>query len=122
MVTTVVLLLMIALATASISFTITTTTIFKWLRDLISPIHPKLHELIHCPWCLGHYIMLGILFVFNDKTLFLDINVVLHYLLNWFALLAIVGVLHHIMLRAYEPIARDELQRQIDLMQKQTEE
>jgi hypothetical protein len=113
---------MISLASSAISFTITTTSMFKWLRELVSPIHHKLEELIHCPWCLGHYILLGILIIFLHKTLFLDINIWLHLIINWFAALALMGICHYILLRAYEPVAKAMVYREIEKLKKENNE
>lgn len=112
------MLVMIAFATTSISFTITTTSMFKWLRELISPVHHKLEELIHCPWCLSHYIALVIMGIFYDKVLFLDINIWLHLILNWFALLCPVGIFHFVFLRAYKPVAEAMFDREMEKLEK----
>lgn len=115
--TSIVMLVLIAFATTSISFTITTTSIFKWLRELISPVHHKLEEVIHCPWCLSHYISLVLLCVFYDKVLFLDLNIWLNLILDWFALLCPVGLFHFVFLRAYKPVAEAMFNREIEKLQ-----
>lgn len=115
------LLVMISLASAAISFTITTTTIFEWLRELISPIHKKIEELIHCPWCLGHYIVLVMLIIFNKQTLFLNVPEFWHYLLNWFACVCLMGIWHYILLRTYKPIAEAMARREILKLHKNKE-
>ncbi len=99
----------------SISFTITVTSIFKWLRELISSIHPKLEELIHCPYCLSHYITILLLIICNYRYLFTK-YIVVNYILTTFCIVGIVSVLHYIVLRAYEPIAKQMMQRHIDKM------
>ena len=116
-------LLLIALVTASISFTITTTSIFKWFRELVSPLHKKIEELVHCPWCIAHYIALVILFILFDRTVFIEgIPLWVHFILNWFGLLAITGVLHYILLRAYEPVVKELVRREIQNLQKNKKE
>lgn len=111
-----ILLVMISLATAAISFTITTTSIFTWLREWVSPWHHKVEELIHCPWCLSHYISLVILACVYDKTLFLDIPTWIHLAINWFALICLVGIYHFVLLRAYHPVAENMVRRQLTKM------
>jgi len=118
----IIVILMISLASAAISFTITTTTIFLWLRELVSPIHHKLEELIHCPWCLGHYVAATLLIIFNSKTLFIDINPFWHYILNWFTAVCIMGLCHYILLQAYIPIGKAMVDRQIQKLRNQQNE
>jgi len=114
---TIVVLFMIALASASISFTITSTSIFLWLRELIAPVHHKLEELIHCPWCLSHYITLGLLFVFDTNITFTFYNVC-YFILQWFAIQGIIGLLHYVYLRAYEPVAKAMMRRELEKLQR----
>lgn len=91
-----------ALCCAGISFTITTTSIFKFLRDWVSDIHPKLDELIHCPWCFNHYVVLSYLFLTTD---FAESNFV-GFMTAWFTVVCLGGCIHYILLRAYEPVAK----------------
>lgn len=49
-------MIFIALATASISMTITKSNITKKLRELISKGGSWAEELIHCPYCLCHWV------------------------------------------------------------------
>ena len=111
--TQILLLIMIALSTGAISFTITTTSIFIWLRELVSLIHKKLEELIHCPWCLGHYISLAMIIIFRNEIIFLPINFWLHLIINWFSVMCISGLLHYVLLRTYEPVAKAMFNREI---------
>lgn len=113
----ILLLIMIAIASAAISFTITTTSIFEWLRELVSPLHYKLEELIHCPWCLGHYICLIFLLFINKATVFFNINIMVHYILNWFFVVGVMGICHFVLLKAYQPIAKMMAERMIKKMQ-----
>lgn len=108
------ILLLVALATASMSYTITQTSIFKGLRELISKINPFFEDLVHCPWCLGHYISLVWLFIFHKQIIFYDVNVILHFIFDWFVVMGIVGLLLYILLRALAPIAESLLKRQLD--------
>lgn len=117
----IILMLMISLASAAISFTITTTSIFKWLRELISPIHHKFEELIHCPWCLSHYITLTSLFFLFYDTVCFDINLLVHFILNFFFIQGVIGLIHYVLLRAYEPVAKAMVSRELKkLKQKRT--
>ncbi len=107
-------LIVIALTCAAISFTITTTSIFAWFRDIVSKIHPKIEELIHCPWCLNHYVVLGVLPTAIKKLQIEDINSVYNFIIFWFATVCIGGLIHYVLLRAYEPVAKTMLQRKIN--------
>ena len=109
------LVVMVSLASAAISFTITTTSIFKWLRELISPIHHKFEELIHCPWCLSHYVSLVLVIVFLREF------PIIYMILLWFAIQGLVGLFHYVLLRAYEPVARAMAQRMIEKLRKDHE-
>jgi len=101
-------LILIAFATAAVSFTISVTTIFNWLRELVSPISGKVEELIHCPWCLGHYIS------FVGMCFFREYTDVLTFIIEWFAVIALMGVLHYILLIAYTPIAVQMAKREVN--------
>jgi hypothetical protein len=103
-----VTLVVLAFAVASISFTISVTSIFGWLREAVSSIHPKLEELIFCPYCLGHYIALVVLLTTGAyDSVFTDTinNVAVRFLLIWFSVMGMVAVLHAVMLVAYKPVA-----------------
>jgi hypothetical protein len=112
------LLLIISLAVSGISFTISVTSIFKWLRELISPLSHKVEELIHCPWCLSHYVTIFFLLFVYDKTIFLDISFWIHIILNWLAIICVSGLCHYVLLRAYDPVRKEMVQRQIDKLKK----
>src|SRR5690606_8219476 len=81
-----------SLVVASVSFTITVTSIFKWLRELVSSIHPKLEELIHCPYCLSHYIAAFVIW-FTDFYYPLTNSLLVNFLLTLFAIVAIASIL-----------------------------
>ena len=107
-------LLAVSSGAAAISFTITTTSMFEWLRELVSPIHHKIEELIHCPWCLGHWTVFVIMLIAKVPL----IEITDWYLFNWlftaFALMSPVGLIHYVLLRAYEPVAKAMLRRKIN--------
>lgn len=106
-------ILLIAAACASVSFTITVTSIFLWLRELVSPLHHKVEELIHCPWCLNHYIVFATVALTGQTVLISRIWLV-DYFVTSFSVIGIGGVIHFILLRAYEPVSKMMTQRKIN--------
>ena len=98
---TILLLVMISLASAGISFSITQAVMFMGLRRVISKIHPKLDQLIHCPWCTGHYVVLVWISILFRHTLLFEISPLLHFLLNWFTCVSLMGLFHYIILVTY---------------------
>ena len=107
-------ILVVAFVTTSISFTICVTGIFLWLRTLISKLGSKFEELIHCPWCFGHYVALIILLLSNHtRSKLLFNSVFLDFFVYWFCIMTIVGILHYVLLRTYAPIAEAEMFRKM---------
>jgi hypothetical protein len=49
-------IILLALAVSSVSMTVTTTYIFEWLRTLVSKLGRRFESLIHCPYCLSHWL------------------------------------------------------------------
>lgn len=99
-------LIVLALFVASVSFTISVTSIFSWLREGVSNIHPKLEELIHCPYCLGHYIaFIALLLTDFDKIPHLTGNVIIDFMIAWLCIMTPVALFHYVMLLAYRPVA-----------------
>ncbi len=115
-------ILAVALCAASISYTISVAGIFKWLRDWITDhIGGKVEELIHCPYCLGHYVILVIMLTTKDICLYLiPITglIVYDFLFTWFCIVCILSLLHYFMNLAYKPIAESEGIREKIKMQK----
>lgn len=109
-------LICVALACGGISFTITTTSLFKTVREWISNIHPKLDQLIHCPWCLGHWVTLLYMIIGKDNSyaLYITKYEFTDFLITLFTIISIEGLLHYILLRAYEPVAKQLAQRTIN--------
>jgi len=107
-------LILLSLAVSGISFTITTTAMFTWLRELLSPIHHKLEELVHCPWCLSHWVTFVIL-IWAPLYRFTGIPFV-DFFLTAFSIVGISGTFHYVLLRTYAPIAEAMLRRQLDKM------
>lgn len=112
-------LIIIAFTVASITFTITMTSIFESVRDSISKVHPKLDELIHCPYCLGHYISFLLILYTGFRIPIFNIYF-LDCIMTVFPIMALVAILHKPILMAYEPVAKMKLlkERQKHLQQK----
>lgn len=111
-------LIALSLAAASISFTITTTGMFKWFRELVSPIHKKVEELVHCPWCLGHWVVFVIMLTADIPILQVTGIRFYDWLFTAFTVISPIGVIHYILLRAYEPVAKAMMRRTLDNLNK----
>lgn len=114
----IILLTISAFVCAAVSFTITVTSIFERIRNLIGSIHPKLDQLMHCPWCLGHYVIAIFLLTCKIKLICVSDYQLYNFLFTLFYMICIVGLVHYILVRAYEPIAKAEALRNL---QKQKE-
>ena len=113
------IILILALASGGIAFTITTTSMFEWLRELVSKLGPKFEELIHCPWCLGHYITLILMFsTLPAIPRISGIDFTLVFILLWFTTVALSGFVHYVLLRAYEPVGKAMARRTIEKLKK----
>ncbi len=111
----IILIILGALCCGSISFTISVTAIFKPVREYISSKHKKLEDLIHCPWCLGHWItIIYLLISVNVNYLFISNFVFINFCITLFMMMSIEGLLHYVLLRAYEPVQKVLAQRKID--------
>lgn len=107
---------LVALCAASITYTICYTSIFYGFREWLSKFHHKLEELIHCPYCLGHYVILTIMFTTKDistKLVPITDYVVYNFLFTWFCIVCVMSLLHYIMLLAYQPVMRYMADRKI---------
>ena len=107
---------LVALCAASISYTISYTSIFLGFREWISKFHHKLEELIHCPYCLCHYVILTIMFTTNDissKLVPIANNIVYNFLFTWFCIVCVTSLLHCVMLIAYRPVMKYMTDRKI---------
>ena len=121
----VVYIILVALCAASISYTISYTSIFLGFREWISKFHHKLEELIHCPYCLCHYVILTIMFTTNDissKLVPITNNIVYNFLFTWFCIVCITSLLHCVMLIAYRPIMKYMTDRKIAKIQQRKRE
>ena len=121
----IVYIILVALCAASISYTISYTSIFLGFREWISKFHHKLEELIHCPYCLCHYVILIIMFTTNDissKLVPITNNIVYNFLFTWFCIVCITSLLHCVMLIAYRPVMQYMTDRKIAKIQKRKKE
>lgn len=112
----IVYIILVALCAASISYTISYTSIFLGFREWISKFHHKLEELIHCPYCLCHYIILTIMFTTNDissKLVPIANNIIYDFLFTWFCIVCVTSLLHCVMLIAYRPVIQYMTDRKI---------
>lgn len=120
-----VYIILVALCAASISYTISYTSIFLGFREWISKFHHKLEELIHCPYCLCHYVILTIMFTTNDissKLVPIANNIVYNFLFTWFCIVCVTSLLHCVMLIAYRPVMKYMTDRKIAKMQQRKRE
>ena len=121
----VVYIILVALCAASISYTISYTSIFLGFRERISKFHHKLEELIHCPYCLCHYVILTIMFTTNDissKLVPIANNIVYNFLFTWFCIVCVTSLLHCVMLIAYRPVMKYMTDRKIAKIQQRKRE
>ena len=118
-------IILVALCAASISYTISYTSIFLGFREWISKFHHKLEELIHCPYCLCHYVILTIMFTTNDissKLVPIANNIVYDFLFTWFCIVCVTSLLHCVMLIAYRPVMKYMTDRKIAKIQQRKRE
>ena len=118
-------IILVALCAASISYTISYTSIFLGFREWVSKFHHKLEELIHCPYCLCHYVILTIMFTTNNissKLVPITNNIVYNFLFTWFCIVCITSLLHCVMLIAYRPVMQYMTDRKIAKIQKRKRE
>jgi len=112
-------LLVLSLFLSGVSFTISITGIFKGFRELISKIHPKIEELIHCPYCLSHWILFILVFSMYSRFEIIKIFDVyfIDLMIYLFAVISFSGIIHWILLRAYDPVIKLEAMRKMEKMQ-----
>lgn len=104
--------ILIMLVTTGVSFTFCVTSIFNPVREFLAKIHPKVEELVFCPYCMSHYIAASLLLVCNYSYDFTNI-LILDFLFTVFAITCITAILHYPMLRTYEPVAKVMLSRKL---------
>lgn len=108
------LLLVLAACVCAVSFTITTTTMFTWFREPIAKIHPKLEELVFCPWCFSHWVTFIVLSFPQIKLYNVTGISLFDFFFTAFCIVAISGLGHFVLLRAYEPVGKVMTMRKLD--------
>lgn len=104
-------ILIVSLCSASISYTISCAGIFEGLRKAVTKWGKWFEDLIHCPYCLGHYVTLLIVlitFYGKSKLIFIADWNIFDLLFVWFACVSVMSLLHFVMVRAYKPVAESE--------------
>lgn len=117
-------IMLVALCAASISYTITFAGIFKKLVDWIGSKNEWIDELVHCPYCFGHYVILVIMLTTPSISLFLaPITpwVLYNFLFTWFAIVCLMSLFHLGMLNAYGKVAELESFRKFKKNRKETD-
>lgn len=99
---------MVSLCIACVSYTIAVSGVFKPVREYASGFHPKIDELIHCPYCVSHYVAFIMWIIIG-----IDVFTIM-YLVDVFASIALSSLCHYVMLRAYEPLSKLAAQRKIE--------
>lgn len=115
-------MLVVALCAASISYTVCYASLFLWLREWVSKFHSKLEELIHCPYCFCHYVILTIMLTTDNVRQYLfDISgyLVYDFLFTWFCIVCVTSLLHCVMLISYRPIMEYMAHRKIEKWQRE---
>lgn len=114
--------LILTLAIASVSFTVTVTGIFKPVREKVGKIHSKIDELLHCPYCFGHWVTFATVYFTGTPYTFTRwgfYSPFADFLISCFAIMGAVGIVHHVLLRAYEPVAKSATKRKLENLQNQ---
>lgn len=117
-------ILLVALCAASISYTITFAGIFKKLVDWIGSKNEWLDELLHCPYCFCHYVILVIMFTTpNIRNYVVPVTgfIVYDFLFTWFAIVTVTSLFHCVMLHAYDKVAELEAFRKFKKAKKGAE-
>lgn len=58
-----------ALAIGTVSMTITKADLFSWLRNWLEDHNEFLFDLFSCPYCMSHWVALGIMFLYQPLLL-----------------------------------------------------
>lgn len=116
MITTCSYVFFVALCAASISYTITFAGIFKKAVDWIGSKNEWIDELVHCPYCFGHYVILTIMFTTKNIQQYLvpiTDSIVYNFLFTWFVIVCLMSLFHCVMLRSYSVVAELEAFRKL---------
>lgn len=114
-------ILAVALCAASISYTICCTSIFKGIREWLSKFHHKLEELIHCPYCFSHYVIIVIMLTtegINGYLVHISQSIAYNFLFTWFCIVCVTCLLHYVMLLAYKPVIDYMTNRKLEKLSK----
>ncbi len=60
---------LLSMVVASLSYTLTESTLFAGLRHRVRAASPRLGALVHCGYCAGHWIALGLVVVYRPRLL-----------------------------------------------------
>jgi hypothetical protein len=83
---------LLSLAVSSVSMTVTTTYIFEWLRTLVSKLGRRFESLIHCPYCLSHWLAAAATLAWFEGSVYETI--VTGFAIVTLASLASLGITH----------------------------
>lgn len=99
----------------SISFTITMSSMFLGFREAVSKRNKFLEKMLHCPWCLGHWVaFIAILVLGNFSLIIVSPYWLLNFLYTSFAVIGFSGLFHYVLLIAYDPAKKAEKLREIE--------
>lgn len=102
-------ILYVGLAAAAVSFTISSTAIFQKFRNFVESKSEWLSDLVHCPWCLNHYVVLFFMLIQPDS----EWNNVGDFITHWFSSVCVALPIHYIALRAYKPVIKAGIERDL---------
>ena len=106
--------ILVAACAASISFTVTMSGMFESMREWIYNKNEFFGQLITCPYCFGHYVVLVMLLTSNIPLLQVSSMDLYNALFTWFALMGIVALLHKVIITAYEPVMLLKAKRHVE--------
>lgn len=106
--------LLVAACAASISFTVTMSGMFEFMREWIYAKNDFFGQLITCPYCFGHYVVLTMLFTSDIPLLHISSLPLYNLLFTWFMLMGIVALLHKVIITAYEPVMLLKAKRHVE--------
>jgi hypothetical protein len=76
-------IVLVALSVSAMSMTIAESGLFKYLRDVLNDV-PFLDKLVHCPYCLSHW--LAFVFVIHISDCFMI------WIINSFAVVTLASI------------------------------
>lgn len=81
-------LIILGLATATVSTTVGSSKLFRGLRSWVATQSPFWGELISCPYCLGHWVALFAVLLYNPPATALAVDLII----QWLAVTALSAV------------------------------